>query len=132
MARKTLTDRGVAALKPRSKLYAHPDPQLPGHYVRVTPAGSKSFVTVARDPRGKQVWITLGSAAHIGIVEARERAREAVLRIKAGEDRAGPQSFQSVTEEWLKRHRGAVRPVGPYRSASRVAVHLRYSTRVQV
>ncbi|MGB6769086.1 MAG: tyrosine-type recombinase/integrase [Methyloceanibacter sp.] len=104
MARKTLTEKGVAALKARSKLYAHPDPQLPGHYVRVTPAGSKSFVAVARDPRGKQVWITIGSAAHIGIAEARERAREAVLRIKAGEDRAGPQSFQSVTEEWLKRH----------------------------
>ena len=104
MARETLTEKGVAALKVRSKLYAHPDPQLPGHYVRVTPAGSKSFVAVARDPRGKQVWITLGSAAHIGIVEARERAHEAVLRIKAGEDRAGPQSFQSVPEEWLKRH----------------------------
>ena len=34
MARKTLTDKGVAALKLRSKLYAHPDPQLPGHYIR--------------------------------------------------------------------------------------------------
>ena len=26
--RKTLTDDGVAALKPRSKRYAHPDPEL--------------------------------------------------------------------------------------------------------
>jgi integrase len=104
MARKTLTDRGVAALKPRSKLYAHPDPQLPGHYIRVTPAGSKSFVAVARDPRAKQVWTTIGSAAHISIAEARERARDAISRTKAGEDRAGPQSFQSVAEEWLKRH----------------------------
>ena len=74
MARKTLTEKGVAALKARSKLYAHPDPQLPGHCVRVTPAGSKSFVAVARDPRGKQVWITIGSAALIGIAEARESA----------------------------------------------------------
>jgi integrase len=104
MARKTLTDRGVAALKPRLKLYAHPDPQLPGHYIRVTPAGSKSFVAVARDPRAKQVWTTIGSAAHISIAEARERARDAISRTKAGEDRAGPQSFQSVAEEWLKRH----------------------------
>jgi integrase len=104
MARRTLTDRGVAALKPRSKLYAHPDPQLPGHYIRVTPAGSKSFVAVARDPRAKQVWTTIGSAAHISIAEARERARDAIARTKAGEDRVGPQSFQSVAEEWLKRH----------------------------
>src|SRR6476619_1455948 len=92
MARKTLTDRGVAALKPRSKLYAHPDPQLPGHYIRVTPAGSKSFVAVARDPRAKQVWTTIGSAAHISIAEARERARDAISRTKAGEDRAGPRA----------------------------------------
>jgi integrase len=104
MARKTLTDKGVAALKPRSKLYAHPDPQLPGHYIRVTPAGSKSFVAVARDPRGKQVWTTIGNATHTGIEEAREQARDVMKRVKAGQDRAGPQSFQSVAEEWLKRH----------------------------
>ena len=30
MARKTLTDKGVTALKSRNKQYAHPDPQLPG------------------------------------------------------------------------------------------------------
>ena len=47
MARKTLTDRGVAALKPRSKLYAHADPQMPGHYVRVTPAGARSYAVMA-------------------------------------------------------------------------------------
>jgi hypothetical protein len=51
--RKSLSDRGVAALKPRSKRYAFPDPELRGHYVRVQPSGAKSFVTVARDPYGK-------------------------------------------------------------------------------
>ena len=35
MARKTLTDKGVAAIKPRAKTYTHSDPMLPGHYVRV-------------------------------------------------------------------------------------------------
>jgi integrase len=104
MARKTLTDRGVAAIKVRAKTYAHADPQLPGHYVRVTPAGSKSFVAVARDPRGKQVWSTIGSAAHITIEEARDQAREVMKRVKAGQDRAGPQSFESVANEWLARH----------------------------
>jgi Arm DNA-binding domain len=104
MARKTLTDKGVGALKSRTKLYAHPDPQLPGHYIRVSPTGSKSFVAVARDPRGKQIWTTIGSASLISVEDSREKAREVIKRIKAGEDRVGPQSFQTVAEEWLRRH----------------------------
>jgi Arm DNA-binding domain len=75
MARKTLTDKSVAALKPRDKLYAHPDPQLPGHYIRVSPTGSKTFVAVTRDPNRKQVWTTIGKARLIGIDEARAKAR---------------------------------------------------------
>jgi integrase len=104
MARKTLTDKGVAAIKPRAKTYTHSDPMLPGHYVRVTPTGSKSYVAVARDPRGKQVWTTIANAALIGIEEAREEAREVIKRVKAGQDRAGPQTFESVANEWLHRH----------------------------
>jgi integrase len=101
---RNFSDRGVAALEPRSKTYAHPDPQLPGHYVRVMPSGSKSFVAVARDPRGKQIWTTISNAAHIGIADAREKARAIIAAVKAGEDRRGPQSFQTVAEEWLRRH----------------------------
>jgi Arm DNA-binding domain len=103
MARKTLTDRGVAALKPRSKLYAHADPQMPGHYVRVTPAGAKSFAVMARDPSGRQVLATIGSAAHLTIDAARLKARGTIAAINAGTDRAGPQSFQAVAAEWFKR-----------------------------
>ena len=52
--RKTLTDKGVAALKPRPLRYAFPDPELRGHFVRVQPSGApKSFVTVTRDPHGQ-------------------------------------------------------------------------------
>src|SRR5262245_52220126 len=98
------TDKGVAALKPREKQYAHPDPQLPGHYVRVSPGGSKMFVAVARDTRGKQVWTTIGSAALITIEEAREKAREVIKRVRDGKDKAGPQSFEAVSGEWLGRH----------------------------
>ena len=104
MARKTLTDKGVAAIKPRAKTYTRSDPMLPGHYVRVTPTGSKSYVAVAHDPRGKQVWTTIANAALIGIEEAREEAREVIKRVKAGQDRAGPQTFKSVANEWLHRH----------------------------
>ena len=72
MARRNLSDAGVAALKPRAARYTFPDPALPGHYVRVQPSGSKSFVAVALDPAGTQVWHTIGSTAHITINKARD------------------------------------------------------------
>ena len=48
--RKTLTDRMVLNLKPGPKRLTMPDPELLGHYVRVTPSGAKSYVAVARNP----------------------------------------------------------------------------------
>jgi hypothetical protein len=47
MSRKTLSDIGVANLRPRALRYAFPDPELRGHYVRVTPSGAKVFAVVA-------------------------------------------------------------------------------------
>ena len=107
--RRTLTDKGVAALRPRGKSYAFPDPQLVGHYVRVQASGSRAFVAVARDPNGKQIWHTVGSADVLKIEEARDRAREAIKRIKAGLPSieplpVKPDSFKAVAENWLKRH----------------------------
>jgi len=107
--RKTLSDKGVAALKPRAQRYAFPDPELRGHFVRVQPSGSRTFVTVARDPNGKQVWTTIGAADVLKIEEAREQARNAIRRVKAGQPAleappAKPDSLQAVAENWLKRH----------------------------
>lgn len=102
--RKTLSDNGVTALKPRAKRYAYPDPELRGHYIRVQTSGAKSYVAVARDPSGKQVWATVGDASLIKIDEAREKARKLVRAISAGEDRSGPQSYRKVSDEWFKRH----------------------------
>jgi hypothetical protein len=82
MARKTLTDKSVAALKPRNKLYAQPDPQLPGHYIRVSPTGGKSYIAVA--PRAK--------------------ARDIINRVKGGQRVEGPESFQEVANGWFERH----------------------------
>jgi len=108
MARKTLSDKGVAALKPRAARYAVPDPELRGHYVRVQPSGAKSFVAVTLDPHKKQIWTTLGACDVLRIEEARERAREAIKRVHAGLPAATPtppkpDTFEAVAEDWLKR-----------------------------
>jgi integrase len=111
MARKSLTDKGVAALKPRPQRYAFPDPVLSGHYVRTQPSGAKTFVVVARNPAGKQIWATVGAADVMPIAEARKRARVAIGRIRDGMSpfEAPAESFAQVAGQWLKRHAEAKR-----------------------
>ena len=110
--RKTLSDKGVAALKPRASRYTFPDPELRGHYVRVQPGGAKSFVAVALNPDAKQIWTTLGPADVLTIDEARGKARDAIKRVRAGlpaleAPPTKPATFQDIAEQWLARH---VRP----------------------
>jgi integrase len=107
--RKTLTDKGVEALKPRPKRYAFPDPELRGHYVRVQPSGAKAFVTVARNPDGKQVWTSIGAVDVLGIEDARKKARKAIERVRDGlpaleAPPTKPNSFEDIAGQWLKRH----------------------------
>jgi integrase len=107
--RKTLTDRMVAALPKKRKRYTKTDPELRGHYVRVMPQGANVYCVVARDPYGRQVWHTIGSADTFKIEEAREQGREAIKRIAAGKPPkepppVRPDSFKAVAENWIKRH----------------------------
>ncbi len=104
MARRMLTDSMIDALKPKSTRYTVADPKLPGHYVRVTATGHKSFAAVARSPSGKQVWHTVGATYLFSIDESRELARTAIKAIKRGDDHAAPQTFGDVAGEWLERH----------------------------
>jgi integrase len=106
MSRKSLTDRGIRALKPRADRYSYPDPQLASHYVRVTPSGAKSFCCVARDPNGKQVWTTIGDCEVMPIEEARTRARDMLQRVRDGLPAVEPrgESFADVAGNWIKRH----------------------------
>ena len=97
--RHRLTDQGVSALKVRAKRYTFADPELPGHYVRVQPNGSKSFVVVARDPRGKQHWRTVGAPPML-IDDARDIGRKIIRSIRE----APPDSFEGVAAEWFKRY----------------------------
>ena len=105
--RKTLSDKGVAALKARATRYAAPDPELRGHYVRVQPTtGVKSFVAVALNPDGKRIWSTIGAADAMSIAEARTRARAMLTRVRAGLPAVEVQgeTFGAVIANWLKRH----------------------------
>lgn len=100
--RKTLTDEGVKALRPKSKRYAHPDPELPSHYIRVTPAGAKSFVVVVRDRDGRQRWETIGTWPVYPIDAARKRAVEILRAIREG--KSTPESFEAVAATWRELH----------------------------
>jgi integrase len=106
MRRKTLSDRMVKELKPRTVRYAVPDPEMTGHYVRVAPSSAKVYIVVARARAGKQVWATIGATDVLTIAEARERARHAIQRIRDGLPAMATPSANvaSVYQDWLRRH----------------------------
>jgi integrase len=73
------------------------------------PTGPNTFVAVARDGFGKQIWATLGSSDVLTIEEARDKARTAIKRVKAGQPPfeappTKPDSFEAVASNWLRRH----------------------------
>jgi integrase len=102
--RKQFTDEDIANLPVKGKRYAKADSDQRGLYVRITPAGVKSFVVVTTDINGKQIWQTIGRCELVTVEKAREEARRRIGAIKSGADTAGPRSFAAVAEEWLKRH----------------------------
>jgi len=104
-----LTDKQVAALPRRERRYTLPDPEQPGHYLRIPTRTSRAaiaFAAVARDPGGKQIWTTVGTSGAIRIDQARELARAEIKRIKAGKliNEPAKPSVGAVAEEWLERH----------------------------
>ena len=133
--RRGLTDKQLAGLPRKEKRYTLPDPEQPGHYLRIPARSSRAaiaFAAVARDPGGKQIWTTVGTADAVGIDQARELARHAIKRIKAGKPISEPArpTVRAVVEEWLERHvRGQADRAGEgtdhqplYRSADRRSV----------
>ena len=87
MTRKTLTERGIAALKPKPGRYDTWDALVPGLAVRVSEAGHKSFVLVARYPgRKNPTRKAINDVGAITLAEARETARVWLAQIKRGVD----------------------------------------------
>jgi len=104
--RHTMTDKGVAQLRPRAARYAVSDPELRGHWIRIQPSGAKSFWTVTRNPEGKQIWSLVGPADAMGIEAARTQARSMLQRVRSGLPAIEPraESFGAVVANWCKRH----------------------------
>jgi integrase len=90
-AKRQLTDRAIAALRPAPKGQRTLvwDALVPGLAVRVTDRGSKSFVLVTRYPRSPNPTArALGTVGALGLADARDRAREWHKLIAAGTDPA--------------------------------------------
>jgi integrase len=107
--RKTLSDKQVAALPRKRKRYFHPDPEMPGHGVRVMPQGPHSFYVIARDRFRKQRWIRIAGTTEMTIDDSREIARSVIKRLRAGEEPfppppVKPDTVADVCANWLKRH----------------------------
>ena len=108
--RKTLTDRMVSELQRQpGKTCFFPDPELPKHGIRVRPVGPGTYTVITRNHYGKQKWVRIGSTAEMPIAEARDRAREVIRRVEAGQDpfeapQAQPDYVAAVAENWLIRH----------------------------
>jgi integrase len=101
---KRLDDAGVEKLKPGPKRVTLADPELRGHYIRVTPNGAKSFWVVARDPSGKQHWKLIGSPP-MKIADARQKAIATLQAIRCSAPTpADDASFEGVAGQWFQRH----------------------------
>jgi integrase len=109
MARKTLTDRGIKALKPKDGPYIEPDLQVPGHGVRVMPTGHKTFVLTARYPGSKNpVPRALGSYGELTLEQSREKARQWRISIKRGIDPKDQEERQRLSEQQKRKNSFAV------------------------
>jgi integrase len=108
--RKQFTDDNLATLLPVKRTrYSKADTDQRGLHHRVTPNGVRSLWAVERDQYGKQVWTLLGHWPELKIDEAREKAREIIVRVKAGKPAIepkppAPETLAAVAEGWLKRY----------------------------
>jgi integrase len=91
MAKRILTDKMLAALKPakpgqRTEIW-DADIHARGLGIRVTPAGTKTFILMRRYPSSKNpVRRELGKYGEITLAEAREKARGWIAMINQGID----------------------------------------------
>ena len=123
LAKKPLTDRAIAALKPppKGRRTLVWDAIVPGFAVRVTDKRQRSFVLVTRYPGSPNPTArAIGSVGAISLEDARAKAREWLRLISAGVDPAQEQAkaeaaqrdtLRAVCEEYLGRDGAKLRTV---------------------
>ena len=110
MATKTLTARGVAALKPKDARIEVFDDKVTGFYVRLSPGGSKTYGVMYRVNRRKRRF-TIGSTSVWNLADARDRAREAIQLATTGTrdlatektDSRQADTFSELAAEYVER-----------------------------
>lgn len=80
-----LTEKRIRDAKPGPKTTILWDDAVKGFGLRVTRAGSKSFVVDYFDAGGKRRRMTLARASEISLAEARQRAGKELAGVRAGE-----------------------------------------------
>lgn len=129
LAKKPLTDRAIAALKPapKGRRTLVWDAIVPGFAVRVTDKRQRSFVLVTRYPGSPNPTArAVGTVGAITLEDARAKAREWLRLISAGVDPAQEQAkaeaaqrdtLRAVCEEYLGRDGAKLRTVEWRRAA---------------
>jgi integrase len=100
--KKTLSDRGLKALKPAPKgaTYDQMDSVVPGFGVRVSEAGRKTFILVARFPGSPHpTRRSLGLYGALTLEQARNKARDWLELIRKGIDPRAEEERQRVAEQ---------------------------------
>jgi integrase len=118
MAKRTLTDRTLKALKPAKvgKRYDVSDSVVPGLAVRVTDSGQRTFVLIARFPGSKNpTRRALGDYGALTLEQARHNARHWLEMLRRGVDpkeeeqkkraaelRRRQNTFAAVAEDFIR------------------------------
>ena len=108
MSKVRLTDRSVAALKPKDKRYDQSDSLRVGLRVRVSPSGMKTWVFEKRIRGGPLRSHTLGRFPVISLSEARDKAftleKEAMEGVDRKAETVGKQTVSSVLDTYEQLH----------------------------
>ena len=87
MAKKNLTAKTLAALKPTEGRVDYFDTNPPGFCVRITPNGVKTFSVLYRHA-GRKRRYTIGTYPPLTLADARDKAKAALRSAEKGEDPA--------------------------------------------
>src|SRR5262245_23383716 len=102
MARRTLNDRIIKALKPAKAGQRHEtwDALVPGLGVRVTDTGAKSFVLATRYPGSTNpARRSLGAYGELTLEQARTKARQWLALVQRGIDPGEEQERKRLAEQ---------------------------------